>query len=75
MIDIGEQTGGIYSLELQDVVENVMTTLEVSGEIFRVWYSLISHADRTAIKGMMVIKAVIGLDKGATAYKELFTMS
>lgn len=63
VIAICQGTSNIYSTELSGTDEKVMITRDVSGNIFRVWRSLLAHADKTAFKRPMVIKATAGFEK------------
>lgn len=60
---IGERPGGIYSVELRSTGGKSMITPDASENMLCVWHSRLAHADKTAIKQTMVIKAVIEFDK------------
>lgn len=62
VIFFGKQTSGMYLVDIGGAGEKAMTTPEVSGEILNVCHSLLAHADRTDIKQMTAIKAVISFN-------------
>lgn len=59
----GERTRGKYSVELRDAVEKAMAAPETNRRMLSVGNPRIVQADRTGIKTLVVIRALVGLDK------------
>lgn len=63
MVSIGELMGGMCFAELLETGKKAMKTPEVSEVMLGVWHLQLRHNDGTAIKHMMAVKSVIGVEK------------